>query len=58
LAGYPGVTDTTRRLLTYWFEDDHLLASGEPFRYYFCQREAVETVVYLFEVEGIGTART
>jgi type III restriction enzyme len=54
LAGWPGVTDTTRRLLTYWFEEDHLLASGEPFRYYFCQREAVETVVYLFEVEGIG----
>jgi type III restriction enzyme len=53
-AGYPGVTDTTRRLLTYWFDDDHLLHSGEPFRFYFCQREAVETLVYLFEAERVG----
>lgn len=52
-AGYPGATGTTQRLLSYWFEDDHRLGSGEPFRYYFCQREAVETLVYLFEVEGI-----
>ena len=50
---YPGVTDTTRRLLTWWFEEDHLLPAGTPFRYYFCQREAVETTVYLFEVQGI-----
>jgi type III restriction enzyme len=54
--GYQGVTDTTRRLLTWWFEEDHLLAAGTPFRYYFCQQEAVETAVYLFEVEGIKDA--
>lgn len=52
-AAYPGATDTSRRLLDYWFGEDHLLSSGAPFRYYFCQREAVETVVYLFEVEGL-----
>lgn len=51
--GYPGATDTTRRLLSWWFEEDHLLPGGGPFRYYFCQREAVETAVYLFEVEGL-----
>jgi type III restriction enzyme len=50
-AGYPHASETTRRLLQFWFDEDHLLPSGEPFRYYFCQREAVETVVYLFEVE-------
>lgn len=48
---YPGASDTTRRLLQYWFEEDHLLSTGEPFRFYFCQREAVETLVYLYEVE-------
>jgi len=48
---YPGVSDTTRRLFQYWFEEDHLLPSGEPFRFYFCQREAVETLIYLYEVE-------
>ena len=50
--GYPGASDTTRRLLQFWFEDDHHLPWGEPFRYYFCQREAVETLVYLHEVRG------
>ncbi len=49
--GYPGVSETTRRLFQYWFEEDHLLPSGELFRYYYCQREAVETIVYLYEVE-------
>lgn len=52
-AGYPGATDTTQRLLGYWFDEDHLLPGGGLFSYYFCQREAVETVVYLFEVEGV-----
>lgn len=51
-AGYAGASDTTRRLLQFWFEDDHHLPWGEPFRYYFCQREAVETLVYLHEVLG------
>lgn len=44
-AGYPRASDTTRRLLQFWFEEDHLLPSGEPFRYYFCQREAMETLM-------------
>ena len=48
---YPGVTDTTSTLLTHWFESDHQVeASGEPWLYYYCQREALETTVYLFEV--------
>lgn len=51
-AGYPGSSETSRRLLQFWFDEDHLLASNERFRYYFCQREAVETVIYLYEVEG------
>lgn len=50
-AGYPGASATTLRLFQYWFDEGHLLASGEPFRFYFCQREAVETTVYLYEIE-------
>ena len=50
-GGYPGASDTTRRLFQYWFEEDHLLPNGERFRYYFCQQEALETIVYLYEVE-------
>ena len=49
--GYPGVTATTRSLLTHWFETDHQVEeSGEAWLYYYCQREALETTVYLFEV--------
>ena len=48
--GYPGSSDTSRRLLEHWFLDEHQTSDGAPFRYFFCQREAVETVVYLYEV--------
>ena len=47
--GYPGVTDTTRRLLKFWFEEDHKL-DGELFHFWFCQREAIETLIYVYEV--------
>ncbi len=50
-GGYSGASDTTRRLFQFWFEEDHLLPGSERFRYYFCQREAVETLVFLVEVE-------
>jgi|LQYC01.1.fsa_nt_gi type III restriction enzyme len=54
---YPGASDTTRELLYHWFERDHIVGtpSGErvPFRYYFCQREAIETLIYLWEVRGL-----
>jgi hypothetical protein len=49
-AGYPGLSETTRRLFTYWFEEDHPLRDGGLFRYYFAQREAIETIVYCYEV--------
>lgn len=47
---YPGITKTTRELLYFWFFNDHKV-KGEPFRYWFCQREAVETLIYLFEAK-------
>jgi type III restriction enzyme len=45
-----GATETTKELLRYWFEEDHLV-EGQEFNYYFCQRESIETIVYLVEVE-------
>jgi len=49
--GYPGASDVARRLFEYWFEEDHEVAGfGVPFRYYFCQREAIETLVWLVEI--------
>jgi len=50
--GYPGASEVTRRLFEYWFDEDHAIANYSiPFRYYFCQREAIETLVYLTEIE-------
>ena len=53
-AGYPGASHTSRALLRWWFETEHVQhrADGttDPFRWYFAQREAVETVVWLFDV--------
>ena len=48
--GYEGSTTTSRRLLRHWFESDHLTPGGEEWLYYYCQREAVETLIYLYEV--------
>ncbi|MEW6236680.1 MAG: DEAD/DEAH box helicase family protein [Candidatus Omnitrophota bacterium] len=56
-AFYAGVSDTTRILLNHWFERPHRMKTpaGDEFefRYYFCQREAVETLIYLKEVRKI-----
>ena len=48
-GGYDGTTGTTRVLLNHWFRRDHLLPDGTPFAYHKAQREAIETIVYLYE---------
>jgi type III restriction enzyme len=50
---YQGASDTSRRLLGFWFVDEHRAPDGTPFRFYFCQREAVETFIYLTEIERV-----
>lgn len=56
---YAGASDTTRELLHHWFLRDHIITTEDgfqfPFRYYFCQREAIETLIYVNEVRQIGT---
>ena len=61
-SGYEGATETSRSLLRWWFIEQHLLqspgadASGSPmqeFRYFFAQREALETIVFLHDVVGV-----
>ncbi len=51
-GGYKGVTSTTRILINYWFYSDHRIR-GRKFEYHRCQREAVETLIYLYEVKKI-----
>jgi Type III restriction enzyme, res subunit len=56
--GYPGASEVTRRLFAYWFDEAHEVAGfAVPFRYHFCQREAIETLAYLVEVARIGDAK-
>jgi type III restriction enzyme len=52
-AGYPGVSPTTLTLLSYWFHTDHRLPDGSKFAYFSFQKEAIETLVYLYEVVKI-----
>lgn len=48
---YAGASPVSRRLFQYWFDEDHAVVGfNEPFRYHFCQREAIETLVWLCEV--------
>ena len=43
-AGHPGVTGTTKRLLEHWRDPER----KEP-RFFFCQLEAIETLIWLAE---------
>jgi len=56
-GGYKGATDTTRTLLNWWFETDHRLPNGFPFVYHQSQREAVETLVFIWEYEKVRTRK-
>jgi type III restriction enzyme len=54
-GGYKNITDTTKILLNHWFHTDHRLSNGQIFRYHYFQREAVETLIYLYEVAKLRT---
>ena len=53
---YEGVSETSRALLKWWFQTEHPIETEEGtayFQYYFAQREAVETIIYCYEVAGV-----
>ena len=51
--GYPGASEVSKRLFQHWFEEDHEVAGFDSgFKFYFGQREAIETLVWLVEVVG------
>jgi type III restriction enzyme len=57
-GGHSGASDVTRRLFEYWFEEDHEVPGFPvPFRYWFCQREAIETLAWLVEIAGVTDAQ-
>ena len=53
-TGYAGANDTSRALLRHWFQTEHVVRDDagaiSRFRYYYAQREAVETIIYLLDV--------
>ena len=55
--GYPGATDTSRSLLNWWFNTPHMLPQADgtmaEFQYYFAQREALETILYLYDAVAV-----
>jgi type III restriction enzyme len=55
-SGYAGASPTSRALLIWWFDTDHQMEQADgassQFRYYFAQREAVESVIWLHDVRG------
>ncbi len=56
-SNYVGARDTSKSLLNWWFQEPHLLPQADgsmtEFQYYFAQREALETVIYLYDVVGV-----
>jgi type III restriction enzyme len=54
---YKGASATTKTLFNYWFATDHRLPDGRPFQYYYAQKEALESLVWLYEVEKIRRHR-
>lgn len=54
---YDGASETSKSLLNWWFKEPHTIYAQDgtsvSFQYYYAQREAVETIVWLFDVEKV-----
>ncbi len=53
--GYSGASGTSKSLLNWWFREPHRLPQADgtmaEFQYFFAQREALETIIYLYDVK-------
>ena len=53
-SDYSGATETSKALLNWWFDTPHPVEGADStmseFQYYFAQREALETIIYLYDV--------
>jgi type III restriction enzyme len=54
---YAGASETSKALLRWWFETVHYNSSLGltlmEYQYYFAQREAIESIIYLYEVAKV-----
>ena len=55
-SNYQSASETSKSLLNWWFKEEHNILDKNgmsiQFKYYFAQREAVETIIWLYEVAG------
>lgn len=55
---YEGASETSKALLTWWFKTEHVITQPDgtqsQFRYYYAQREAVETIIYLHDIVKVN----
>lgn len=56
-SGYDGTSRTSIALLRWWFQKEHptqaVDGSTFDFQYFFAQQEAVETIIYLYEIAQV-----
>jgi type III restriction enzyme len=54
---YEDASETSKALLNWWFKEPHTIYTKDgtsvSFQYYFAQREAVETIIWLYDVEKV-----
>lgn len=48
-SNYEGASETSKQLLQFWFNTPHQIEDND-FRFYFAQQEAIESIIYLYEV--------
>ena len=48
--GYERASPVTQRLLEFWFREEHWLENGSEFQFWRAQREAIEALIYVYEV--------
>ncbi len=48
--GYERASPVTQRLLDFWFKEEHWLKDGSEFKFWRAQREAIEALIYVYEV--------
>lgn len=46
---YNGASETSKSLMNFWFNQEHLIGQTK-FGFFFSQREAVESIIYLYEI--------
>ena len=55
-SNYEKASNTSKSLLNWWFKETHLIHHANSptteFKYYFAQREAIETIIYLYDAFG------